>query len=361
MKLLNALTIFGCFLVFACNPQVAREKQSTRQSIPTKKVNLELKNKPEEKKIEVWLDGSLFTNYMYPDEIAKPILYPLITSKGRVVTRGYPLDPKPGERADHPHHIGLWFNYGDVNGLDFWNNPGNPPAEKREKYGSIHHRSIEKIEQGTGFEVIMDWRGPGGQDLLVENTRFEFEQQGESRLITRTTTLTALGQKVDFKDNKEGMVAIRLTRSLELPSDKPAKFITTDGTPSAEKIIDSTPVTGNYLSSEGLEGNAVWGTRAEWMMLSGKVDNHPVSITIFDHPDNIGYPTYWHARGYGLFSANPLGQKVFSKGKESLNFSLEEKESITFKYRFLIKDGQFPTAEQLNLEFERFASRRHQE
>ena len=38
---------------------------------------------------------------------------------------------------------------------------------------------------------------------------------------------------------------------------------------------------------------------------------HTVTIAIFDHPGNPGYPTYWHARGYGLFAANPLGRHIF--------------------------------------------------
>jgi hypothetical protein len=64
-----------------------------------------------------------------------------------------------------------------------------------------------------------------------------------------------------------------------------------------------------------------------------------VSITIIDHPKNIGYPTYWHARGYGLFAANPLGQEVFSKGKQKLNFNLPQGQSVTFKYRVVIHEG----------------------
>ena len=35
-------------------------------------------------------------------------------------------------------------------------------------------------------------------------------------------------------------------------------------------------------------------------------------------PEEPGHPTHWHARGYGLFAANPLGAKVFSEGKEQL-------------------------------------------
>ena len=91
-----------------------------------------------------------------------------------------------------------------------------------------------------------------------------------------------------------------------------------------------------YLSSEGLKGDAVWGTRARWMLLSGTVDTEPVTVVMLDHPDNPGFPTYWHARGYGLFSANPLGQKDFTQGKQELNLAVEPGKSITFRYRVLI-------------------------
>src|SRR5260370_40936750 len=83
--------------------------------------------------------------------------------------------------------------------------------------------------------------------------------------------------------------------------------------------LNNADVTGHYRSSEGLEGDAVWGTRAHWCTLSGVVEGAPVTIAILDHPTNVGFPTYWHARGYGLFAANPLGRKVFSPGKEQVN------------------------------------------
>ena len=71
--------------------------------------------------------------------------------------------------------------------------------------------------------------------------------------------------------------------------------------------MDNTGVNGVYLTSEGTKGAAVWGTRGRWCTLSGTVGAEPVSIAILDHPQNPGHPTYWHARGYGLFAANPLG------------------------------------------------------
>lgn len=107
------------------------------------------------------------------------------------------------------------------------------------------------------------------------------------------------------------------------------------------------PAKGDYLSSEGGTGKGVWGTRAKWMKLHGELEGAKVEIVIMDHPDNVGYPTYWHARDYGLFSANPLGQAVFSKKKESLNFALIKGESVTFRYRMLIHEGKSLSHETL--------------
>ena len=300
-------------------------------------------DKPEEKRVEIYMNGSLFTAYIYPDQIAKPVLYPLITKSGKVLTRRYPLEPAAGERADHPHHVGHWFNYGNVNGLDFWNNSGKVPEEKKHRYGTIYHkRVLEAIggdEKGV-LEVETEWKTPDHDVLLRERTRFVFSEKGGTRSITRITQLTALDKKVSFSDNKEGMIAVRVAEALRLPSRKPAIYTDENGIPMKNKMINNKGVNGNYLSSEGLEGNAVWGTRARWVKLYAKMEMEPVAIVIIDHPGNPGYPTYWHARDYGLFAANPLGQQVFSKGKEALDFELPPNSSVTFKYQILIHSGE---------------------
>jgi hypothetical protein len=83
-------------------------------------------------------------------------------------------------------------------------------------------------------------------------------------------------------------------------------------------------------------------------MMYGKKNSELVSIAIIDHPTNPGYPTYWHARGYGLFAANSLGQEPLSGGKEKLNFALEAGKSVTFKYSVVITNGSTPSAELLD-------------
>ena len=125
----------------------------------------------------------------------------------------------------------------------------------------------------------------------------------------------------------------------------------------SEKIVNNDGVIGDYLSSEGKTGQKVWGTRAKWMHLHSQLNKEPISLTIIDHPDNVGYPTYWHARGYGLFAANPLGQKAMSKGKEILNFKLKKGQSVTFKYRLLVQGGNELSKADLEAAFTDFSKR----
>ena len=294
------------------------------------------------RRVDVIIDGMPFTSYIWPTTLKKPTLFPLRSAKGTIVTRGYPLEPRKGERVDHPHHVGLWLNHGNVNGLDFWNNSDAIKADQAPKYGTIVHRRIVEAKGGKDRGNLVteaEWLKPDGKALLKEHTEFVFTGDAGSRTIDRTTTLTALGERVVFQDDKEGTFGMRVARGLELPYDKAEVLIDESGHPSPKPVLDNTGVSGQYISSEGLKGDAVWGTRGRWMMLTGTVDAEPVTLAILDNPANPGFPTYWHARGYGLFAANPLGEKVLTNGKKELNLTLEPGKSTTFRYRVLILNG----------------------
>ncbi len=293
-----------------------------------------------ERRVDIIIDGQPFTSYIWPTTLAKPVLYPLRTATGVVVTRGYPLDPRPGERTDHPHHAGLWFNYGSVNGIDFWNNSDAIKPEDKHKMGNVVQRKIVAAKSGSEqgeLEVETDWITADQKILLKEHTLLVFRGGPTFRSIDRVTTLQAQQEGVVFEDDKEGLMGMRVARALEMPSDKPEIFLDASGRPTTVAKLDNTGVSGSYLTSEGKTGDAAWGTRGRWCNLSGQVDGQPVTITIFDHPENPNFPAYWHARGYGLFAVNPLGRKIFTDGKEgALNLSLAPGQGVTFRYRVLI-------------------------
>lgn len=318
-------------LIFAEN-SAQRKIQSNR---------IEVKNSVRDQKVEVSIGGKLFTSFCYPDSLEKPFLYPIYTTNNAVITRGFPLNPRPNDPTDHPHHIGLWFNYESVNGLDFWNNSYAIEADKKKNYGWIRTQKILETKSGKLGSILFtaNWMNHQNETLLEETTQLKFYVQGEDRIIERSTKLTAMTDVV-FNDVKDGMLGLRVTHELELPISETKKYIDANGIITYVKANKDSSVTGNYLTSEGKQGDAAWGTRGNWCMLFGKLGADSVSIIIIDHPLNPGYPTYWHARNYGLFAANPLGQKIFSNGKNVLNFKILKGQSNTFRYKIVIASGK---------------------
>ena len=326
---------------------------------PTATPRVDLVERRAERRVDVLVDGKPFTAFLYPADLPKQVLYPLRAATGTVVTRGWPLDPRPGERVDHPHHIGLWLNHADVNGLDFWNNSSAIPPERAGRMGRIVFRGVDSVRGGAGEGVLVarsEWVRPDGRPLLRETTRYVFRAAAGLRGVDRNTTLTALGDSVVFRDEKDGMLGLRVRRELEQPANTPELFTDASGRPTAVPVLDNAGVTGRYRSAEGLEGDAVWSSRARWTALGGVVAGEPVTVAIIDHPGNFNFPTYWHARGYGLFAANPFGAKAFTNGKTVDDFTLAPGRSTTFRHRVVILSGP-AGPERVEQQFRDFARR----
>ena len=313
------------------------------------------------RRVNITIDGKPFTSYIWPTTLKKPTLYPLIDDDGITLTRGYPIAPRPGERTDHPHHAGLWFNYGNANGFDFWNNSDAIKPENRPKYGTILHTRIISSTSGVNRgELVVEsvWVTGANQKLIEETTHYIFTHHKHSRVIDQLVTLKAL-DKVVFSDDKEGVLGLRVARWLESPDEKGGTF--TDANGNATSVASNTdgapnPATGEYLTSENIKGSAVWSTRAPWCALTGHTGTHLVNIAILDHPANPGYPTYWHARGYGLFAANPLGRSIFDPRQPPFNFTLEKGQSTTFRYRIILDSNGAANPAELNRQADAFAA-----
>ncbi|MDR0845340.1 MAG: PmoA family protein [Tannerella sp.] len=301
-------------------------------------------------KVDVLFDGKLFTSYIYPADMEKPVLYPLHSAGGTVITRGFPLVPRPNERVDHPHHVGSWLNFMDVNGVDFWNNSYAIPADKKPKYGSIRHREVISTKNGSKGILIVaaDWIDHNGKVLLKEETQFIFGGGADIRTIERTTKLTAQAETVTFTDNKDGLIAIRMDRAFEEPSDKADNFLDANGISTEVKAMNNEGVNGVYRNSEGLEKGDVWGKPTQWVSLSAEKAGEKITVAIIDHKNNPGYPAHSHARGYGLFSTNNFGSQVFDENAPLFKLVLNSGESTVLKHKIIIKSGSFATDAEIN-------------
>ena len=311
-----------------------------------------------QRRVDITIDGKPFTSFIWPTTLKKPTLFPLITSDGITVTRGYPLEPRTGERVDHPHHAGLWFNYGSANGFDFWNNSDAIKAENRSKMGDVVFKKILNARSGSNsgeLDVEATWVTGQKQPILEQTTRYVFSGRKDARVIDQIVTLKAL-ERIVFRDDKEGLLGMRVAHWLESPNEKGGVFTDASGRPTQVAAADTTGAMGVYLTSEGVKGDAAWGTRGRWCALTGHTGDHTVTIGIFDHPQNPGFPTYWHARGYGLFAANPLGRSVFDPKQPAFNFTLEKDQTTTFRYRVVLYSRD-EGVDELNGEADAFAAK----
>ncbi|MCP5112162.1 MAG: hypothetical protein GY953_15140, partial [bacterium] len=249
-------------------------------------------------------------------ETFKPYLHPMRAASGTVVTRSYPMAMVEGERQDHPHHTGFWFNHGDVNGLDFWSASGERHGEK---HGKIVLTKIDKMTSGKksgSVAASLEWRDGAGKALLKEERKMTFHAHPTLRIVDFETRLTAAG-KVKFGDTKEGSFAIRVAAPLNERHS------------------------GTLVNAHGMSGEKnVWGKQSPWMDYSGEIDGEKLGIAIFDHPQNPKHPTYWHVRGYGLFAANVFGEHDFYRDEtRDGSVTLADGESMTFRYRVVIHPG----------------------
>ncbi len=280
--------------------------------------------------ISVVINGKPFTDFYFGESFPKPFLHPLRSADGRILTRQFPMAQVDGESHDHPHHRGLFIGYGNISGINFWENEKSYTSTNR---GTMSLQRAPRLVSGKrrgSIEAAFEWRSPTGQVMLDEDRTMTFYAESGRRTIDFDITFTAR-QDLHFEDTKEGFFAIRLADSMK--EDKG----------------------GQMVSSTGLRTEKqVWGTKADWVDYSGPVDGRPVGIAIFDNPTNPNHPPRWHARAYGLFALNPWGQKDFDKtapGEGGLK--LKSGQQLRLRYRVLIHDNPM-TPDQLNQAYQEY-------
>ena len=311
----------------------------------------------EQRRVDITIDGAPFTSYVWPTTLKKPVLYPLIAPGGIEVTRGFPLAPRPGERVDHPHHAGMWFNYGNANGFDFWNNSDAIKPEDRGKMGTINQEKIVSTKSGPDQgELVVEsvWVTGANREILRETTRYVFTRRQNARIIDQITTLQALDQVV-FHDDKEGLLGIRVARWLESPDEKGGTFTDASGRQTTVPDMSRRPARPASISPAKANRATRLGNTRPLVHSHRQQRPDVVTIAILDHPGNPNYPTYWHARGYGLFAANPLGQHIFDPKTSVLDYTLKKGQSATFRYRVLLIAGK-TSAGDMDKEADGFAA-----
>lgn len=263
--------------------------------------------------LNISLDGRSIAAYNIVSR-PKPVIWPLRDLEGDLIVRGYPMIHVAGESTDHPHHCGIWLGHGAVSGHDFWLDSG----------GRIVNQSLTVLTPRKSyaigeFEAVAKWITKKGDPLIRDTRVITFYPADDEYMMDFEIYLKNItnGDLV-FQDSKEGTFGLRIPDSMRLAGGD-----------------------GHILSATGLKDNQVWGTRADWVDYSGTVNGKTIGFLFMDAPDSYGHPTYWHARDYGLFAANPFGRHFFVKGapKGAGDHTVTPGGVLHLHYRILVHPG----------------------
>jgi hypothetical protein len=285
----------------------------------------------------VKIDDQIFAEYVVTHEGTNmPYLWPIYGPGQKAMTRAYPMQVVEGEQHDHPHHRGLCFGHEDIAGYDTWAEAATfeeqmkgknaaKAAERLKHLGSIQHRSFEKIEASNGTATIValsDYLDAAGKKLLEERRTMIFSVNGDHRLIDVDIELTASEGPVTAADKKDAGLSIRVPTSMAV----------------------DTKLGGKLVNSEGHLDQDTWAKRAKWCDYHGPVDGTHLGVAILNHPASFRFPTYWHARTYGLFTANPFGTKSLNPKETDGAYTINPGTPLKLYHRFIFHPGDEKTA-----------------
>jgi hypothetical protein len=278
-------------------------------------------------RVDVFIGGRLFTTYYFDPSVAKPYFQPLRSAQGTIVTRNLPngdtVPPQHLKDPDlEPHQRPMDFGHGNVDGIDFWGEAAFPKWSDDSVFGRTVFRKLDAAHAGAEAGVLradFDLVSPRGRVIGGEAQFYTFRGDPRNRIIDCEFVIMANhGAPVTMGDTKEGTFEIRLAKSLNSP---PAHMV-------------------NSLGGQGEK--EIWGKRADWVDYDGTVDGEQVGVAIFDSPHSFRHPTYWHARAYGLFAANPFGIREFTNDpNQDGSWTIEQNHSLRFQYRVLIHHGNY--------------------
>ena len=301
------------------------------------KTNVELTTLSDRVRVEI--GGQLFTEYIFQGA-TRPYCYPVLAPDGTSLTRDFPMKHTPGEDTDHPHHRAMMFAHSDVNKIDFWN---EGTAGTKFPKGSIVSDGIVETKSGPVGELRARnrWVAPDGQLIANDETVIKFRGDADARMIDYEVTIHALPDTpLVLGDNKDGTMAIRIAQWMTMPHKHQGggASITGDST----NVPSASVGHGHIVTAQGVRDAAAWGSRADWCDYYAEHDGKTYGVAIFDSPENLRHPTWWMARDYGLFAANPFGQHDFEHLKDQPHagdYTIPAGGSLTLRYRFYFHFG----------------------
>jgi hypothetical protein len=235
--------------------------------------------------LDITIDGKPFTTYRFvetPDDPGwhRPYFYPVLMPGEVEITADRYRQTLHDATPEHPWHRSVWVGFGDVNGVDHW---GHPAGEKKLQ----RHLKFDRVDADSFVEELA-WDGPQpGKPVLTEIRTVKFIAYADgARGIDLTSVLTAANGDVVFRCKplnvsgvEAGWLAARVSQDIATSKDS--------------KITSSAGAT-TEADARKLPAN--------WCDYSGPIAGKTFGIAEFDYPTNLGHPTAFAVRTFGLLT-----------------------------------------------------------
>ena len=230
-----------------------------------------------------------------------------------------------GEEKDHQHHRSLWFSHGAVNGVDFW--------AETPKAGKIQHDQFLELKSGKdeGFiKSTSKWVAPDGKVVCTDERIFRvYNRPANERLFDFEITIKAPADRdVLFGDTKEGTMAVRVNESMRVTQAKTATghIVKSTGVRDDAPVAKGQQDLGQARRVVRLLRNR--STASRWASRSLIIRPIPCIRLTGTCATTVCSPRI-------LLAFMTLKRKPAGTG----NLNIPAGQSVTFKYRFYIHEG----------------------
>jgi hypothetical protein len=254
--------------------------------------------------------GPLITFVTRDPKVTRPYFMHWHAPDGFLLTRRFP--PVEGfDATDHDTmHPGIWLSFSGVSRTDFWRNKATTYFD-----GFVEQPFTRQDVAGWSFRN----RYPiSSGSTMTEECTIRFIERANRTLLAWDSEFTADGDVI-FEDLEEMGLGIRVATGLSVKKGGTMR---------------------NSLGNENEKG--VWGKQADWLDDSRVIDGTRHGILLVPHRDNFRR-SFFHARDYGMMTANPFGTNSFTKEGDG-SYKLEAGKNLRLRFGLFAYVGEIDPA-----------------
>ena len=224
----------------------------------------------------------------------RPYLHPIKSPNGKGTLTQF----SPGH---HKHQTGLYWGMTRVNGRDYFHNPDS--KYWRRKALKVEIRTGEQVKWTTVYEMLDE----DGKAQMIETQSWTMSMTNSKEIILDLEWKGHANKTIIISKYNYGGLFLRMPWKRGVRADT--------------------------INSEGNKNQSGEGKSAKWVDIGMQIKNLDTDgrMTIYDHPDNDGYPNLW--RIDGQFGIGPASSRQGT-------WSIKKGETKIFKHLLLIYSGE---------------------